>query len=104
MLSTGMYESLTIKPFKGNQETYKLTFNATVPWANVKTIQAMLQMHDFHGQIQNDGNSYKLTITANNDMHIEALVEHLQKRFLFEDHTLDKSTEKILKSGVHIED
>ena len=104
MLSTGMYDSLMIKPFNSDQETYKLTFKATVPWANVKTIQAMLQMHDFHGNIIYNENSYQLTITAGNDMNIETLIEHLQKRFLFKDYTVDKSTERILKSGIYIKD
>lgn len=103
MLASGMYDSLTIKPFHNDNKSYVLSFITEVPWAKVETVQALLQMYGFSGRISKREYHYQLFITPGSDMSIETLIDHLKTRFLFKEYLLEEQNEPITKSGIFIE-
>lgn len=102
-LSTGIYESIDIKPvLQNSSETVKVSFQSNVRWINTKAVQAMLQMYDFHGEIYLYGNSYTLFITSRGTITIDSLIEKLKHRFLIREIKVENMYTSITHTGIHI--
>lgn len=101
-LSIGTYESLNIKPYNRLSGSFNLRFKSTTPWTSLKSIQAMLQMYDYHGTLQKEENTYILNVAPGGQTTIEELIGYLQQRFLFEDYDIEVTSEQLNTTGIYI--
>lgn len=102
-LAMGLYDSIAIKPVNHNIEScVNLSFQSTVGWISPKSVQAMLQMYDFHGEISREGNSYTLKITAEATLTMDKLIKRLKQRFLIKNVKLENALTSITHTGIHI--
>ena len=102
-LESGIYEHVEVKSAPQiYRNSIALSFTSDVKWINPKSVQAMLQMYDYHGYIINDGNKYMSVITIDGNIPLPELIERLKQRFLIRDVVKNMKGTPITHTGIYI--
>ncbi len=102
-IASGIYEHIEVKSIpQAFEGSIQLSFSSEVRWINPKSVQAMLQMYDYHGNIANEGNNYVLTVTNEGNINADELIERLKQRFLVRDIDVKPLETTITHMGIHI--